>query len=513
MIAWLAMVCLLAGLTPQMPAKADDPWEVVASGTIGSISWTITDYYDEEQGYRSERKLYITGTGEIPDYNRPSSAPWFLDEHGTHFTEINLSSGITRIGKYAFCPNYLQASEIPSMEIPDTVTEIGPYAFYDQIYLRKVKIPDSITVIGEFAFYHQTTIVCTSHSAAFPFAQTNDYYGNPIVLTDLEITLTLGPENTTEVTLNRGEEVSYQVGTNIEGITPKITCSSGLEADLERQVVRATGSNMTATVAASIYGARASCTVNIRRVYTVHLWEGFYIGDLGEDTYNENETYYPDYNMTKPGYVLRGWYTAEQVWSNGQGCYVFEFTRVTSVSGGDYDLFCFWDRDIAAAEIGAIPDQVYTGEAITPDVTITLGETVLVKDKDYTLSYQNNVEAGEATIEITGIGSYGGTVKTKFMIKPPATTITSLKNSAKKTVTVKWKKAGSGSGYEIQYGLKKNMKGAKTLTVKRLKTTSAKIKNLKKGKTYYVRIRVYKTVKNRKIYSKWSAVKKVKVTK
>ena len=57
------------------------------------------------------------------------------------------------------------------------------------------------------------------------------------------------------------------------------------------------------------------------------------------------------------------------------------------------------------------------------------------------------------------------------------------------------------------------MSGAKTLIVKKLKTTSAKIKNLKKGKTYYVRIRVYKTVKNKKLYSKWSPVKKVKVTK
>ncbi len=519
MIALLVMVCLLAGWIPLKPAKAEETGEVAATGTIGSISWTITNYYDPDEGYRSGRVLDITGAGAIPDYSMRNSAPWFQNENGTYFTKINIGSGITRIGKYAFCPDPVQTTDIQRIDIPDSVTEIGAYAFYNQIHLNNAKIPDSVTEIGECAFYHQTTIICSSRSAAFPFAQTNDYYGNPIVLTDLEITMTLGPENATEVTMNVGEEVSYQVSTNVEGVIPTISASSSaspygaVEIDTEKRIIRATLGNVTATVGASAYGAKAICRINIRKVYKVHLWEGFYGDDLGEDTYNENETYTPDYTLTKPGYVLRGWYTAKKIWDSGQGCYVFEFSRVTSVSGGDYDLFCFWNRDISAAEIAAIPDQTYTGKAITPDVTVSLSGKDLVKDQDYTLSYSHNTQVGEATVEITGIGTYAGTVKSTFTIKPPATLITSLKNSAKKTVTVKWEKAGAGSGYQIQYGLKKNMKGAKTLTVKKLKTTSAKIKNLKKGKTYYVRIRVYKTVNNRKIYSKWSDVKKVKVTR
>ena len=59
------------------------------------------------------------------------------------------------------------------------------------------------------------------------------------------------------------------------------------------------------------------------------------------------------------------------------------------------------------------------------------------------------------------------------------------------------------------------MKSAKTATVSKNSTTSQKISNLKSSKTYYVRIRTYKTVKvdgkSVKLYSSWSAVKSVKV--
>ncbi len=514
-IAWLAMICILAGGIPLSAAKAEEPSEIVGSGTIGSVSWTITHYYDAYEGYITRTVLDVFGSGVIPDYTDRQTAPWFQDPNGRYFTGINIGSGITRIGNFAFSGGWTIVNTIDKVVIPDTVTEIGNYAFYHQDHLHTIILPDSVTVLGEHPFASATTIYCSSHSPVFQSVQQQDgnYYESQVHLTDLQITLTLGSESATEVTLNRGEEISYRFSTNVQGVTPKVKTANGLDLDTERQIVRATGSGITSSVIASAYGVEASCKVYIRKVYKVHLWEGFYIDDLGEDTYNENESYYPDYTLTRPGYVLRGWYIAKKIWSSGQGCYVFEFHLVTSVSDGDYDLFSFWDRDIAAAEITAIPDQTYTGEAITPDVTVTLDGNVLVKDRDYTLSYQDNIQSGEATVEIAGIGNYGGTVKTKFMIKPPATSITSLKNSAKKTVTVKWKKAGSGSGYQIQYGLKKNMNGAKTLTVKKLKPTSAKIKNLKKGKTYYVRIRVYKTVKNRKIYSKWSSVKKVKVTK
>lgn len=66
--------------------------------------------------------------------------------------------------------------------------------------------------------------------------------------------------------------------------------------------------------------------------------------------------------------------------------------------------------------VDAIPDQVYTGTAITPDVVIRDGEKVLSRNTDYTLTYVNNREIGRATITIQGKGNYADTKDVYFNI-------------------------------------------------------------------------------------------------
>ncbi|MBR3150070.1 MAG: fibronectin type III domain-containing protein [Eubacterium sp.] len=82
--------------------------------------------------------------------------------------------------------------------------------------------------------------------------------------------------------------------------------------------------------------------------------------------------------------------------------------------------------------------------------------------------------------------------------------------AGKNAFTATWKTVKGADGYEVQYSLKKNMKKAKKKTVKGAKKTKLKVNKLKAKKTYYVRVRAYKTVNGKKQYSKWSAVKKVK---
>ena len=71
-------------------------------------------------------------------------------------------------------------------------------------------------------------------------------------------------------------------------------------------------------------------------------------------------------------------------------------------------------------------------------------------------------------------------------------------SAAKKGFTVKYKKqATQTTGYQIQYATDKNFKkNKKTVTVKKNKTTSVKVKKLKAKKKYYVRVRTYKNVKD-----------------
>ena len=84
--------------------------------------------------------------------------------------------------------------------------------------------------------------------------------------------------------------------------------------------------------------------------------------------------------------------------------------------------------------------------------------------------------------------------------------------AGKKSVKVTWKKVKGIKGYQIQYSTnKKFKKGNKTITVKSTKSTSATIKKLKSKKKYYVRMRTYKVVNGKKVYSAWSKAKSVKV--
>ena len=102
------------------------------------------------------------------------------------------------------------------------------------------------------------------------------------------------------------------------------------------------------------------------------------------------------------------------------------------------------------------------------------------------------------------------TQTSKPVAKPKSAKFKKVK-AAKKAVSVEWKKVSGVKGYQVQVATdKKFKKNKKTVTVKKQKTTKVTIKKLKAKKKYYVRIRTYKTVNGKKVYSSWSKVKTVK---
>ena len=99
------------------------------------------------------------------------------------------------------------------------------------------------------------------------------------------------------------------------------------------------------------------------------------------------------------------------------------------------------------------------------------------------------------------------TVKVKA---PSKVKLTSAKNGKGKKLIVKWKKVTGAKGYQLQYAMNKKFKKKKSVQTKKTKYT---IKKLKKKKTYYIRVRAYKMNVKKKVYGKWSTVKKVKIKK
>ena len=159
-----------------------------------------------------------------------------------------------------------------------------------------------------------------------------------------------------------------------------------------------------------------------------------------------------------------------------------------------------------------VSDKTYTGKALKPAVTVKVGKKTLKKGTDYTVAYKNNKKVGKATVTIKGKGSYEGTKTATFKINPKKSAVKKLTSAKAKQAKVTVKKVSGATGYQVTYSTSKKFTKSTTKTAS-FKGTSKTLKSLKKGKTYYVKVRSYKTVSGKKYYSDYSAVKSVKVKK
>ena len=316
----------------------------------------------------------------------------------------------------------------------------------------------------------------------------------------------------------------------------------------------------------------------------------------------------------KPGFLFKGWYLDKKLTSR--------ITEITEENTGVITLYAKWkkeepaQKDISGAEITLTKQEyVYTGAEITPVPVVALEGKELVPESDYTISYENHVNAGTATITITGKGAYSGSTTTQFRIILGKTTrgdmfnlagnvkvtwkevpgakyykvyregitkssesveepviitsqligwdkvespalvnghayryrivasmtgkdkdgkndssgdsklsysklmyrlktvvIRSVKNTAPGKVTVKYDKTTSGDSYVLQWSEHEDMSNAKTKVVLGADNTSYVIGGLKKGKTYYISIRVRKKVEGIDYYTTFGVAKKIKLT-
>lgn len=151
----------------------------------------------------------------------------------------------------------------------------------------------------------------------------------------------------------------------------------------------------------------------------------------------------------------------------------------------------------------------YNGKAKRPGVVVTDVNGRTIGSSSYTVSYDRDaVSAGKHKVTITFKGNYSGKVTRRYTINPKGTSISKLRK-VKRGFKVKVRKqaAKTATGYQVQYCIRSNFRGAKTKT---FRGTSFTVNRLKKKRVYYVRVRTYKKSGRRTYYSSWSAPKAVK---
>lgn len=192
-------------------------------------------------------------------------------------------------------------------------------------------------------------------------------------------------------------------------------------------------------------------------------------------------------------------------------------TAVVKVTGkGNYSGTVSKNYTINALSISSATvtlsttSYIYDGSAKKPAVTVKLNGKTLTSGTDYSVVYSNNKNIGTATVKVTGKGNYKSVVSKSFKIVPKKTTLKSLKSPKTKQMKVTYSKVSGVTGYQTTYSTSSKFTKKTTKSVN-ASGTSKTISKLTKGKTYYVKVRTYKTVKGTKYYSAYSSVKKVKV--
>lgn len=102
------------------------------------------------------------------------------------------------------------------------------------------------------------------------------------------------------------------------------------------------------------------------------------------------------------------------------------------------------------------------------------------------------------------------TVVDKKIVAPGKVKITKAKNVSKKKIRLTWKKQSKALVYQVKYSIYKSFRKPKTKATMKCSYT---LSGLKKKKTYYIKVRGYTLKKGKRLYGKWSTVKKVKVKK
>lgn len=184
------------------------------------------------------------------------------------------------------------------------------------------------------------------------------------------------------------------------------------------------------------------------------------------------------------------------------------FTAVAEVSSGVESVLQTSYGTPSKYKLSATK-YTYNAKEKRPKVVVTNTEGKIIDSANYTVKYKNNIYPGKAVAKVTF--KKGTNKELSFTIIPKKAGKPTVKSAKQKQFTVTVKEDKTVSGYEICYSTSKSFKKA-TKVILGVKTDVRKtITKVKNDKTYYVKVRGYKTVSGKKIYGNWSSTSNVKV--
>ena len=518
----------------------------VAQAASSSIDANNSGECGEEVSYVfADGVLTISGNGTIEEK---------AFKEITKITSVVILDGVTGIGNAAFSG----CTELSSITIPNTVTTIGSHAFANT-KLTELTLPENLTTLGAFILNENIGVknLTIPKTVETMQALSGGYHGSlngsaveNIVFADGMETIPVqachGATNLKKVTLpdsvtTLDNECFAECSALTEIILPANLNKIGTRAFEKTGLIQLNLPNTVTEIGAFILNENKtvkSLTIP-KSVTTMQSLAGGYHGSLYGSAVET--VLFEDGLENLPSQALQGAKSLTKatipvsVVSVGEDAIAeCENVKIYCYSGSYIDEYAL-QNNIAYEYIGEAKDSVITAS----DYNLTsksskqnfkidtqvegLGALTYLSDKAaVTVDTEGNVTiapdfVGTATItiKVSSVGEYkAGSKDITVSVKPATTKISKLKNAKKNKMTIKWSKKSKVTGYQIQYSTNsKFKKSVKNVTISNSNVSSQTITSLKNKKTYYVRIRTYKTVSGVTYYSDWSTAKKIKITK